>query len=171
MPNTDQVDYLIAGLSACGLFSQQITEFNTKCTSTTDRIFSNLATPVRAYSRSLQFTTASVQGYAATAVSAAPSGEDAATIEQLSALVASLTLSVANLASASASVVPPVSNRNKNNRGGNNSAATLPGTGGPKIHYCWTHGPQCSHPSARCIHRAPLHQETATDSNRMNGRN
>ena len=37
-------------------------------------------------------------------------------------------------------------------------------------HYCWTHGPTCSHPSCECNRKAEGHKDEATATNKMGGR-
>lgn len=39
-----------------------------------------------------------------------------------------------------------------------------------KIHYCWTHGPLCTHKSSECKKQAPGHRVEATLDNPCNGR-
>ena len=44
------------------------------------------------------------------------------------------------------------------------------GTSITYCHYCWTHGPTCSHPSGECIRKATGHKDEATEANKMGGR-
>ena len=37
-------------------------------------------------------------------------------------------------------------------------------------HYCWTHGPKCSHSSFDCNKKGPGHKEEATEANKLGGR-
>ena len=37
-------------------------------------------------------------------------------------------------------------------------------------HYCWTHGPKCSHKSSECNKKDPGHKEEATDARKLGGR-
>ena len=36
--------------------------------------------------------------------------------------------------------------------------------------YCWTHGIKCGHSSNECLKKAPGHQDEATETNKMGGR-
>ena len=38
------------------------------------------------------------------------------------------------------------------------------------IHYCWTHGPKCSHPSTECVKKRDGHKDEATAANKLGGR-
>ena len=40
---------------------------------------------------------------------------------------------------------------------------------GPAIHYCWTHGAKCPHPSFKCPSLAANHIKNATKNNKLGG--
>ena len=181
MPPSDQVDYLLNALIPCSLFTIQISNFETQNNVLEKRTFANLAGPVKAYYRSAAFATASAQGYAtANAVMSTTSAipttvasnallpSDRPTYEQLVALLANAQLAAASNLSAPSQG----SNARRNNNSNRRALATQPpvGTGGPRVHYCFTHGPRQNHTSRQCIHPCTDHKEHATDTNRMGGR-
>jgi len=45
-----------------------------------------------------------------------------------------------------------------------------PAPAGKYCHYCWTHGPTCSHPSPERNRKATRHKEEASFTNKMGGR-
>ena len=79
----------------------------------------------------------------------------------------------AQLAAAANLTAPAQGNDSRrNNNRSRKAPATQPpiSTGGPRVHYCFTHGPRSNHTSRQCIHPCPDHKEHATDANRMGGR-
>lgn len=181
MPGSDMVDYLINALVPCGLFTIQLAHFETHNAELEDRTYAKLAAPVRAYSRSTAFITASAQGYAsANAVTSIPSSvpsvvfptsvmlPERPTYDQLLALLANVQLAAAANTTAPVRVNELRTNNNRRRRA--SAGQQHIGSGGPRVHYCFTHGPQSNHTSLQCANPCSGHKERATDTNRMGGR-